>query len=228
MNLSHFLNDSTTIRGIQLFQQDFNLFQYSNEFSLRFRFLQRKSLNQFSGGIEKGYFRERSLRIRFMMIDEINNQTDFSNQTDNLISPPTSNRARTVTRNDFTTDFSYRPVRDIEVGFRIAAGRSQDDLPLKPVIVDQNSVTLRFNFSFENMGRLRIEAERTELVSSAENYSIPYEITRGNVIGKNYFWRVFFDYRLTGFIQTSLSYDARLQGNSRIIQTLRAEAKAYF
>lgn len=222
------MNDSTTIRGTQLFQHDINLFQNSSELSFRLRFLQRKSLNQFSGGIERGYFRERGLRIRFRMIEEINNQTEFINQTDNLISPPTSNRARTVTRNDLTSDFSYRPVRDIEVGFKIAAGRSQDDFPKTPTIVDQNSVTLRVNFSFENIGRLRVEAERTELTSSSNNFNIPYEITRGNVIGKNYFWRVFFDYRLSGFIQTSLSYDARLQGSSRVIQTMRAEARAYF
>ncbi len=228
MNLSHFLNDSTTIRGTQLFQHDINLFQNSSELSFRFRFLQRKSLNQFSGGIERGYFRERGLRIRFRMIEEINNQTEFINQDDNLISPPTSNRARTVTRNDLTSDFSYRPARDIEVGFKIATGRSQDDFPKTPTIVDQNSITLRINFSFENIGRLRVEAERTELTSNSNNFNIPYEITRGNVIGKNYFWRVFFDYRLSGFIQTSMSYDARLQGTSRVIQTMRAEARAYF
>jgi hypothetical protein len=162
------------------------------------------------------------------MIEEINNQTEFINQTDNLISPPSSNRARTVTRNDLMSDFSYRPVRDIEVGFKIETGRSQDDFQKSPIIVDQNSITLRVNFSFENLGRLRIELERTELTSTSSSFNIPYEITRGNVIGKNYFWRVFLDYRLSGFIQTSFSYDARLQGSSRVVQTMRAEARAYF
>ena len=228
INLSHFLNDSTTIRGTQLFQQDINIFQNSSELSFRLRYLQRKSLNQFSGGIERGYFRERGLRIRFRMIEEINNQTEIINQIDNLISPPTSNRARTVTRNDLTSDFSYRPVKNIEVGFKIATGRSQDDFPKTPTIVDQNSVILRINFSFENIGRLRVEAERTELTSSSNSFNIPYEITRGNVIGKNYFWRVFFDYRLSGFIQTSFNYYARLQGSGKVIQTMRAEARAYF
>jgi len=228
INFSHFLNDSTTIRGTQLFQHDINLFQNNSELSFRLRYIQRKSLNQFSGGIERGYFRERGLRIRFRMIEEISNQTEFINQSDNLISPPTSNRARTVTRNDLTSDFSYRPARDIEVGFKITAGRSQDDFPKTPTIVDQNSIMLRVNLSFENIGRIRIEAERTELTSSSSNSNIPYEMTRGNAIGKNYFWRVFFDYRLSGFIQTSFSYDARLQGSSRVIQTMRAEARAYF
>lgn len=228
LNLSQFLNDETTIRGSQLFQQDINLFQNSNELSFRLRFTQRKSLNQFSGGDERGFFSERGLRIRFKMIDEIGNQTEIINQTDNLISPVTTNRARQISRNNFNTDFSYRPVNNIEVGFKIEAGRSTDEYPSTPTIVDMNSITLRVNFLFENIGRLRIEAERTELISSSNSYNIPFEITRGNAIGKNYFWRAFFDYRVSGFIQTSLSYDARIQGTGKVIHTMRAEARAYF
>jgi hypothetical protein len=70
--------------------------------------------------------------------------------------------------------------------------------------------------------------ERTELTSSSNSYNIPFEVTQGNVVGKNYFWRTFFDYKLASFIQTSLSYDARIQGASKVIQSMRAEARAYF
>ncbi len=228
LNFSKFLNDSTTIRGNQQFQQDINLFQNSNELSFRLRYIQRKSLNQFSGGMERGYFSERGVRIRFKMIEEVSNQTDITNQNDNLISPPTSNRARTVTRNDFATDFSYRPIKELEVGFKIGSGQITDAFPVKPTNVNLNSLILRVNYSFENSGRLRVEAERTELTSNTNDSNIPYEVTRGNVIGKNYFWRAFFDYRLSSFIQTSISYDARLQGSNRVIQTMKAEARAFF
>lgn len=228
LNFSSFLNDTTTIRGSQLFQNDLHLFQNSNEFSVRLRFTQRKSLNQFSSGIERGYFKERGIRIKFRLIKEINNQTEFTNQIDNLISPISSGRARAVTRNDIVTDFSYRPVRNLEIGFKIQNGTSTDTYPLTPTEVDMNSITLRFNLSFENFGRLRVEAERTELASNNSEVNIPFEITRGNVIGKNYFWRAFFDYKLASYIQTSVSYDARLLGRSRVIHSMRAEARAYF
>ncbi len=36
------------------------------------------------------------------------------------------------------------------------------------------------------------------------------------------------DYKITGFLQTSLSYDGRLQGKGKAIHTMRAEARAYF
>ncbi|PKL83177.1 MAG: hypothetical protein CVV24_06260 [Ignavibacteriae bacterium HGW-Ignavibacteriae-3] len=228
LNFSKFLNDSSTIHGSQIFQNDFNLFQNSNDLSFRFRFTQRKSFNQFSAGNEKGFFRERSLRLRIKLIEEISNQTEFLNQTDNLISPAVTNRARLVTRNNISTDFSYRPQQNLEVGFKIETGSSVDDYRATPSTISLNSFTLRLNLSFENVGRLRIEGERTELISSSNNAELPYEMTRGQSIGKNYFLRVYFDYRLSGFVQTSFGYDARLQGAGRVIQTMKAEARAYF
>ncbi len=228
MHLSKFLNDATTIRGSQLFQQDINILQFNNEFSIRLRFLQRRNLNQFSAGMEKGFYRERGIRIRIKLLEEINNQTEYTNQIDNLISPPTSNRARQVKQNNLVTEFNYRPIASVETGMKLQVGRSEDKFPQRPTIVDQNSITLRVNLSLANIGRLRIETERTELISNSAVTNIPFEITRGNVIGKNYFWRVFFDYKLASYVQTSFSYDGRLYGKQRAIHTLRAEARAYF
>ena len=116
----------------------------------------------------------------------------------------------------------------MEIGFKIQTGTNTDSYPKTPTKVDMNSVLLRTNISFQNFGRLRFEIERTELISSSSSANIPYEITRGNVVGKNYFWRAFFDYKIASYIQTSLNYDARLQGSNRVIHTMRAEAKAYF
>ncbi len=228
LRLSTFLNGANTIRGFQLFQHDFNIFQNRTDLSFRLRYTQRKSSNQYAGGSEVGYLRERSLRIKFKMVDEIGNQTEVVNQTDNMDSPITTNRARKVEKNSFSSDFSYRPLQQIEVGFKVEAARSKDEYPIIPITVDMNSFVLRVNYSFENMGRLRVELERTELVATSSEYSIPYEITKGNMIGKNYFWRVFFDYKVASFVQTSLSYDARLQASNKVIHTMSAEARAFF
>lgn len=228
LNFSKFLDPANTIRGSQQFQQDVNIFPNSNELSFRLRFNQRKSINQYAGGNEIGYYREKTLRIRFKMIEEMSNQTDVTNETDNMISPITTNRARNISRNSFATDFSYRPIKDAEIGFKVEAARNTDALPSKPAVVDLNSLTIRSTYSFENSGRLRVELERTELSNSSSDYEVPYEVLKGNVIGKNYFWRVFFDYRLSSFVQTSFSYDGRLQGGGRTIHTMRAEARAFF
>ena len=75
---------------------------------------------------------------------------------------------------------------------------------------------------------MRIEIERDELIANTDENFIPYELTNGNQIGKNYYWRLNFDYKLLTFLQTTISYDGRLQGESRVVHTARAEARAYF
>jgi hypothetical protein len=87
---------------------------------------------------------------------------------------------------------------------------------------------LRFNLSLAQTGRLRVELERAELNANTEENIIPFEMLNGNQLGKNYFWRLNFDYRVASFLQTTLSYDGRWQGGGRVIHTARAEARAYF
>ncbi len=228
LHFSSFQNEDKTITGSNNIQQDLFLFENDQEFSMRFRYAQTKGLNQFSGGVERAYNRERSLRIKFRMIKEMSNQTDIVNSTDNVSAPVSSNRRRTTSGNNITTDFSYRPERDIEVGFKIKAGSTEDVLPEKPTTIDLNSEALRFNLSFAGTGRLRIELERTELIANTTENYIPFELTGGNIIGKNYYWRLNFDYRLSGNLQSTVSYDGRLQGSGKAVHTARAEVRAYF
>jgi len=228
LKLSTFLNQTKTIRGSNFFQQDVFLFENDQELSLRFRYSQRNGLIEYSNGHERSYTRERSLRIKFKMIKELSNQTDFVNQNDNVNGIVSSNRVRQITTNNIISEFSYRPDRDIEVGFRIKAGQSEDSHPTEPTIIDLNSQLIRFNLSFLGTGRLRIEIERNELIANTNQNSIPYELTAGNQIGKNYYWRLNFDYKLSSFLQTTIGYDGRVQGTNKVIHTAKAEARAYF
>jgi hypothetical protein len=70
LNFSSFQNEETTIRGFNLIQQDFFVNENDQDLSFRFRYSQRKSLNQFSGGVEQSLRREKKLRIRFRLIKE--------------------------------------------------------------------------------------------------------------------------------------------------------------
>jgi len=162
------------------------------------------------------------------MIKEVGNQTDFVNLTDNVSAPEPSSRNRKITDNNITTDFSYRPINIVEVGFKLKVGRSEDNFPAVPTIIDLNSQVIRLNLSFAQTGRLRIEVERTELITGATENFIPFEMLDGNQLGKNYFWRLNFDYRVASFLQTTLSYEGRWQGKGRVVHTARAEARAYF
>ncbi len=139
------------------------------------------------------------------MVKEISNQTDFINQIDNVTTELNNNRARLLSINNLSSDFSYRPIQSIEVGFKFTVGRSTDDLPETPTILDNNSQLIRFTFSFANKGRLRLEAERNEVVDNGTENEIPFEMLRGSLIGNNYFWRMNFDYRIAKNLQITLN-----------------------
>jgi hypothetical protein len=228
LQLSYFQQPGVTIRGANFLQQDVFINENRQDLSFRFRFSQRTAMSEFNTGVEKGYNRERSLRVRFRLIKEVSNQTDFVNITDNVSAPQPSTRNRRIVDNNISTDFSYRPISIVEVGFRLKVGRSEDTFPASPTIIDLNSQLVRLNLSFLQAGRLRFEAERTELIANTLSNLIPYEMLNGNQPGKNYYWRLNFDYRIASFLQTTLSYDGRWQGKGRVIHTARAEARAYF
>jgi hypothetical protein len=228
MQLKYFQQEGVTIRGANFFQQDVFINENRQDLSFRFRYTQRFAMSEFNTGVENGYNRERSLRIRFRMVKEISNQTDVINFTDNVSAPQPSTRNRQIMDNNITTDFSYRPINIVEVGFKLKVGRSEDSFPVSPTIIDLNSQLVRLNLSFAQTGRLRFEIERTELIANTLDNLIPFEMLNGNQLGKNYFWRLNFDYRVASFLQTTLSYDGRWQGQGRVVHTARAEARAYF
>jgi len=65
------------------------------------------------------------------------------------------------------------------------------------------------------------------IVNQNLNY-IPFELTRGYFIGRNFIWRLTADYQFANSIQTSLIYDGRMHGKSNPVHTATAEVRAYF
>ncbi len=228
MDFSYFLSEENTVSGSNYLQQDIHLFKNKRDLSFRFRFKQNRSLSQYSSGVEKAYNNKKSLRIKFRLIQEVSNQTDYTVITDNVAAPASSSRNMEVDGEELVTDFSYRPFRSVEIGFKVRVERSTDYYPEKPTIIDVNAITLRVNFSFAGKGRLAIEGERGEYLANTDENYIPFEILRGNFIGKNYYIRLNFDYRISQNLQTSVYYTGRAQGGNKFIHTMKAEARAFF
>ncbi len=230
LNFSSFQNVKNTIRGSNFIQQDIFINENSYVFSFRFRFTQSKNLNLFSDGPVRSYIRERSIRFRMRLVKEISNQTEFVNKQDNafLDSNIPSTRRRQITSNSISSDFVYRPENNIEVGFKLKAGRSTDVHPTVPTVIDFNSQSIRMVLSFASRGRFRVNFRRDELLGNTAGNFLPFEITGGKLIGKNYFWDVSFEYRIATNLQTSLSYIGRLRAGDKAVHTARAEFRAFF
>ncbi|MCB0721538.1 MAG: hypothetical protein KDC42_04455 [Ignavibacteriae bacterium] len=228
IRLNTFLNDSNTVQGLQLFQQDINVFENNPDYSLRARFLQQRGANQLSVGNENSLHIEKSVRLKLALTEDIGTQLDFSNITDRNIIPVTSIRNRNVNTDNTSVDFSYTPVKEIESGFTFGFARATDFFPTVPTDADINQQILRFIYSFIGAGRIRLELERDEVLLSNSNVAIPYELTNGRVEGKSYFWRAILDYSLTKNIQASVNYNGRIEGSNRVIHTGQAQVTAFF
>ena len=240
LNFQKFQNDSTTLFGKIVYQQDLYLFE--NELTnVRFRYLESQSLSQFSLGIEKKLFLERG--IRFMtrlgqklgfelnMASTYNRSRALSSGSSNLSS---TGREYEIIGYNVSPNVSYRPIQDWEIALLLSYDDRTDRQPLllgeaKPVQANISMITLGSTYSFRGKGRLKAEIERTSTsIENQQTGSSTYELTQGNSKGETFIWLVNFQYRLSRFITASLNYDGRSLPKGQVIHTGKAEIRAVF
>lgn len=240
LNFSKFLRDATTIAGNFTIQQD--LFLFENELTnARFRFQQRVSQNQYSLGVEKRLFAERSARF----VTRLGYELGFEM---NVISAYNRSRASALAGTPFvetgrqfeihsvavSPDISYRPFQDLEFGFRANFESRVDERPAKTpggasakAFID--SQQLRVIYSFRGKGRLNAQLERLQTrLRDVDFFNAVYELTGGNPIGSTLIWRIDADYRVSAFITASGGYDGRALPIGRTLHAARAEVRAVF
>ncbi|MDQ3194075.1 MAG: hypothetical protein M3P82_03645 [Bacteroidota bacterium] len=228
LHFSSFQNDSNTLIGTQLFQQDINFFEFNPSYSLKFRYIEQKTFNQFVSGNERLLGIQKSAKLKLGLTKDFTTLFEYLNILDRNSAPVTSVRNRNIKSDGVLTDFSYRPVQQIESGFQINFIRAIDRYPFTPTQADINQQILRFVYSFTFLGRLRLEIERDEVRLSNSAITFPYELTNGRQEGKSFLWRGFFDYSISKNLQATFNYDGRSEGGGRVIHSGRAEVKAFF
>ncbi len=228
LRFSKFQNDENTITGTNSIQQDINLFEFNKYFGVKFRFVQRKGFNQYYSGNERAIRIERSARLRLSFTEDLTLLSDVITDLDRNNAPGLSVRNRNIKGTSFVEDLVYKPYRDLETGFKLEIRRANDYYPVYSTQADINDQSLRLIYTIAARGRLRIEIERSEIILNTNPLFVPYELTNGKVPGKSYFWTLSFDYRISNFIQATVNYFGRAEGNSKVIHTGTAEIRAYF
>jgi hypothetical protein len=228
LHLSKFLNDSLTLSGSQLFQQDFYVLQNNRDFSLRLRFLQNKSLNQYSISTERGYKREQSLRLRIKLTDTFYEELDLSLNDDNIATAYTE-RAHTIGSSSIGSELSYKPDPNVESSFRIELSKAVD-ASRSNLTNSMNTEILKVAYSILSRGRLTTQFERDEVIieNQQPNVYLPFELTQGFLPGQTYIFQLGFDYRINSFIQATAMYTGRSQAGGSPIHTMTAEVRAFF
>ena len=228
LRFNTFLNDTSTIAGAQTLQQDINFFESNPLYSMRFRYIQQKGLNQYSSGNERTLSLQKAVRFKLGLTKDISSQFEYINKTDRDLAPLNSLRNRNILSNTFNSDITYRPIQQVESGLQINYTRATDFYPEISNRADINQQILRFIYSFASVGRIRIEIERDEILMNTEITNFPYELTNGRLAGKSYYWRTMFDYSISKNIQASVNYDGRIEGSRQIVHTGRAQVTAFF
>lgn len=228
LNFSTFQNDSNTLLGVQLFQQDLNFFEFNPSYSLKLRYIQQRAFNQYVSGNERLYSIQKSVKLKVGLTKDVTTLFEYQNNLDRNEAPVNSVRNRDIKLEGFLSDLSYRPVQEIESDFQVNFYRAVDRYPFVPIQADINQQILSFIYSFTFTGRLRAELERNEVRLNQSNAAFPYELTNGKQVGKNFIWRAFFDYSISKNLQATLNYDGRSEGGRGILHTGRAEIKAFF
>ena len=227
LRLSRFLNDSTTLLGMNLLSQDVYLFENSQLFSVRGRLIVRNGLSQFASYRERSASEERSVRVRVQPLREFSIQAEYGSRVNRLRPSTTSDRAYDVSGSSGVFDFSYRPEQEIEFGLHVEVGENENTASVPLQSAGMNAEGVRFVRSFAGKGQFRVEFHREEVLLSSSS-APPYEMTNGRLPGVNFLWSAWGDFRFAGFLQASARYDGRTGSSGRVIHSLQAEVRAFF
>lgn len=228
LKFSTFQNDVNTISGLNTIQQDAGFFENGKYFGVRLRFVQRKGFNQYFSGNERTLRVERNARLRLSFTEDLAIVTDYVTEIERNLAPNVEIRNWNINTEGVISELIYKPTQQIEAGFKVQLKRASDFYPVSPTKADINVQTFRFVYSLFGKGTIRTEISRNEALLSTDPLFVPFELTKGLVIGKSYFWSLNFEYRITNFIQATINYFGRAEGKSKVIHTGTAEVRAYF
>ncbi len=229
LDFSQFQNDSTTLFGTSTFRQDIYWNRNRKDFSLRLRYNTRNNLNnQYLEGGQKLNLEEAEIRIQSQLSQKISSQLDFQSRSEAKDSNVPGRYNKNIASNEMTLDVSYRPRQPLELALKTRYARALDRGE-RPIEVGFLALAPRVNYSFRGKGRLRVEIELNQVATKPANAYVPYEMVSGNRSGTNLRWIASFDYNVSRYLRSSLSWNGRYEDYlKRPIYTIRAEMRAYF
>jgi hypothetical protein len=234
--LSHFLTDTSTLRGLIELQQDVNILDNDPTQSYRLRFLERKNAVQYNTGLEQTYFRELSLRARYRVTYELNNETNIIHDIDNARSDVHStNPSHSTQRIDIRTEWTYEPFASA-LGFglkgEIYFAKDNSFTPIAKATLNSLSASARYTLSSTTRLRAELGRDELDLTNVSTALALPYALTQGRNPSATWLWSLSLDVQVASGIVLTASYNGRSElanGTDRsIIHNGRAEVRASF
>ncbi len=89
LHFDTFQNDSNTLFGTGLFQQDINFFEFNPAYSLKLRYVQQRTFNQFVSGNERYFNIQKSIKLKLGLTTDLTTTIEYLNKIDRNEAPET-------------------------------------------------------------------------------------------------------------------------------------------
>ncbi|HEY6170647.1 MAG TPA: hypothetical protein VIX80_00170, partial [Candidatus Kapabacteria bacterium] len=228
-------NDTSTLYANIFLQEDLYLFESDVTKQLRFRFIERKGLNQYDLGTDNNYHRTLALRGLYAISRELKTESNFDLSTDKVNSSSAllaknvnTTKFKTIVELTYTPFFS--PLSSVS-NVQYSTGKDNSESSTK---VEIFSISERVLYSLTSDIRMGVLLGFDNVVIPSEiSYSeVPYSLTEGRDDGLTTRWEVTFDYNIGSGLTASATYSGRHIAPSEIsantVHSGRAEIRATF
>ncbi len=230
LNLAQFQKPATTLFGAMELRQDITLFGKRRDFSLRYRLISSKNINnQFLNDEQKRWQIRHEWRLNINPARKLSGRFEIIRSIEDKTFARDSRPDRFIRGLRFIADLSFRPKNQFELALRSVFGSDIDKAYSPATKVQQLTFKPRTTYSFHGRGRLRADFELTDVSANESSRIIPYELAQGNRLGKSFRWNIAFEYRMSTNLNTSVSYQGRQEPQREsTIHLAKVELRAYF
>ncbi len=224
LDFSKFQGDST-LHGNILLREDLFLFRHRRELSFRLRGeYSQSSSNLYLSGGQESRKRLLALRVRRAFNERWTAQADLSRDTDLRSYGGAGTTDRDISTWSGALEPTFRPTREWEIGGRMVFQRDYDRH--EDLLALRYGTEPRIVRSFTEKGRAELRGEWHHVATQAAD--LPYEMAEGDPPGDNFRWDLRLDYRLSKYLNASVSYNGSKDAGRETIHVGRAEVRAFF
>lgn len=229
LRLNTFRNDSNTVQGRILWEQEMNFFSEIQKIDLVIGYNQNRNLNRLSTESQRLFGSQFYLNNSVQLNNRTKLTTDFS------ISQNESLSDRITSRNFEIKSFMISPGAQVVINrswqssLNFSYSKKEDFFPANPVqakiIKVINSHRAFLWRKLQTNGRLEL---RNSMVDGSSSTVGAFELTEGTGIGINLLWTISGNYRVSDLIRLSFNYDGRTVKDRANIHTAKITVSAVF
>jgi len=227
-DLAKFQQVGETLFGTMNFQHDTYFFQNERDFSVRFRYEERREVNyQYIREGVRNTFIGRSLRLMRRFSDKFSTQLDATNSSRLYYFAARSDKY--IYLKELLWEFSYRPQQIIEFSLKSKLALKKDTAISPATEANEFSLAPNCSYSFRGKGKISAELEWANVDITPEDRIVPYELVGINRKGTTMRWLLGVNYNVSNNLRATLSYNGRSEPDRPdTIHIGRAEIRAYF